>query len=114
MHMHAWTWLLQRISAVILLVALGWHIALLHFSNGGAPLSYNDILTRLKTPALLSLDVLLLIFGLYHACYGLYSVFLDFDSTTKQRVVVLVLLIAIGLGFAGFGVFGLVSIVFSS
>jgi len=112
--MHAWTWLLQRISAVILLIALGWHIALLHFSKGGAPLSYNDILIRLNTPLLVSLDVLLLIFGLYHACYGVYSVFLDFDSSKKERAVVLAFLIAIGLGFAGFGIFGLFTIVYSA
>jgi succinate dehydrogenase hydrophobic anchor subunit len=48
-----------------------------------------------------------LIFGLYHALYGLYSVFLDFDSGKKERVVVLGLLVAMGLGFVGFGIFSL-------
>ena len=105
--MHAWTWFLQRISAVILVIVLGFHIGLLHFSNGGEPLSYTDTIARLKTPVFISLDILLLIFGLYHALYGLYSVFLDFDSGKKERVVVLGLLIAMGLGFVGFGIFGL-------
>lgn len=105
--MHAWTWFLQRISAVILVIVLGFHIGLLHFSNGGEPLNYSDIIARLKTPVLISLDILLLIFGLYHALYGLYSVFLDFDSGKKERVVVLGLLVAMGLGFVGFGIFGL-------
>ena len=62
--MHAWTWFLQRISALVLLIALGWHIALLHFSTAGAPLNYSDIMIRLKTPIFISLDILLLIFGL--------------------------------------------------
>ena len=105
--MHAWTWFLQRISAVILLIALGLHIGFLHFSNTGEPLNYSDIMTRLKTPVFISLDILLLIFGLYHALYGLYSVFLDFDSGKKERVVVLGLLVVVGLGFAGFGIFSL-------
>jgi succinate dehydrogenase / fumarate reductase, membrane anchor subunit len=105
--MHAWTWFLQRISAVILIIALGLHIGFLHFSNGGEPLNYSDIMARLKTPVFISLDIMLLIFGLYHALYGLYSVFLDFDSGKKERLIVLGLLVAMGLGFAGFGIFGL-------
>jgi len=105
--MHAWTWFLQRISAVILIIALGLHIGFLHFSNAGEPLTYSDIMARLKTPVLISLDILLLIFGLYHALYGLYSVFLDFDSGKKEKLIVLGLLVAMGLGFVGFGIFGL-------
>lgn len=105
--MHAWTWLIQRISAVILFIALGLHIGFLHFANGGEPLNYADIMTRLKTPVLISLDILLLIFGLYHAFYGLYTVFLDFDSGKKERMVVLGILVLMGVGFMGFGIFGL-------
>jgi succinate dehydrogenase membrane anchor subunit len=105
--MHAWTWFLQRISAVILVIALGLHIGFLHFTHSGEPLSYTDILARLRTPVLLWFDILLLIFGLYHALYGLYSVFLDFDSGEKEKIVVLGLLLAAGLGFVGFGIFGL-------
>ena len=105
--MHAWTWLLQRISAVILIIALGLHIGFLHFSNAGEPLNFSDVMTRMKTPVFIALDILLLIFGLYHALYGLYSVFLDFDSGKKEKIVVLGLLVVMGLGFAGFGVFSL-------
>lgn len=109
--MHAWTWLLQRISAVILVITLGLHIGFLHFSNAGEPLNYTDIMVRLKTPVLIILDILLLIFGLYHALYGLYSVFLDFDSGKKEKIVVLGLLVAMGLSFFGFGVFGLLYVI---
>ncbi|MDQ1334834.1 MAG: succinate dehydrogenase / fumarate reductase, rane anchor subunit [Thermodesulfobacteriota bacterium] len=105
--MHAWTWVLQRISAVILIIAVGLHIGFLHFSNAGEALNYGEIVARLKTPVLIVFDILLLIFGLYHALYGLYSVFLDFDSGKKERVVVLGLLVCVGLGIVGFGIFGL-------
>lgn len=69
-------------------------------------MKYSDIIIRLKTPIFISLDILLLIFGLYHALYGLYSVFLDFDSGKKERAIVLGLFIATGLGFLGFGIYG--------
>jgi len=112
--MHAWTWFLQRISAVVLIIALGLHIGFLHFSNAGEPLNYNEIVARLKTPVLMGLDILLLTFGLYHALYGLYSVFLDVDFGKWTRAVVLGLLVVLGLGFAGFGIFGLISIGYST
>jgi len=108
--MHAWTWFLQRVSAVVLVIVLGLHIAFLHFSHGGAPLTYSDIIPRLKTPILVTLDILLLIFGLYHALYGLYSVFLDFNSGKKERVIICGLLVVMGLGFVGFGIFSLLFI----
>jgi succinate dehydrogenase / fumarate reductase membrane anchor subunit len=107
--MHAWTWLLQRISAVILIIALGLHIGFLHFSNTGEALNFGEVVARLKTPVLIAFDILLLIFGLYHALYGLYSVFLDFDAGKKERVIVLGLLVAAGLGIVGFGILGLLS-----
>jgi len=106
--MRTWSWFLQRISAVILIIALGLHIGFLHFSNAGESLNYSDIMIRLKTPSLISFDILLLIFGLYHALYGLYSVYLDFDSGKKERVVVFGLLVAAGFGFLGFGMFCLI------
>ncbi len=104
--MHAWAWLLQRVSAVILFIVLGFHIWLLHFAGSGEPLKYSDVITRLNTPVLISMDILLLIFGLYHALYGLYSIFLDFNSGKKERVVVLGLFIAAGFCFMGFGIYG--------
>jgi succinate dehydrogenase / fumarate reductase membrane anchor subunit len=108
--MHAWTWLFQRISAFLILIVLGFHIGLLHFSNAGEPLKYSDILVRMKTPVFLAMDLLLLICGLYHALYGMYAIFLDFNSGKKERVMVFSLFVAAGLGFFGFGLFGLLYI----
>ena len=108
--MHAWTWLFQRITAFLILIVLGFHIGLLHFSNAGEPLKYSDILLRMKTPVFIAMDLLLLTCGLYHALYGLYAIFLDFNSGKKERVVVLSLFVAAGLGFFGFGLFGLLYI----
>jgi succinate dehydrogenase / fumarate reductase membrane anchor subunit len=104
---NAWAWLLQRISAVVLLIALGLHIWFLHFAGGGEVLHYSDIEKRLDTAIFISLDILLLIFGFYHALYGLYSIFLDFTSGSKERIVILALLVVAGIGFSGFGIWGL-------
>ena len=111
--MHTWTWLLQRISAAVIVIALGLHIAYLHFITAGDPLTYAHILNRFKMPVLITFDLLLLIFGLYHALYGVYSVFLDFDAGKKEKVMVLGLLIVMGLGLSAFGIFSLLRMVYS-
>jgi len=103
---NAWTWLIQRISALVLLIVLGLHIWFLHFAHSGEVLHYSEIIKRLGTHIFLTLDILLLIFGLYHALYGVYSVFLDFGFGFKTRVLVLGLMIVAGIGFLGLGIYG--------
>ncbi len=63
--MNAWTWLLQRISAFVLLIVLGLHIWFLHFAHGGEVLHYSEIIKRLGAPIFITMDILLLIFGLF-------------------------------------------------
>ena len=104
--MNAWTWLLQRISACVLLIVLGLHIWFLHFSHSGEVLHYSEITKRLGTPLFIALDIVLLIVGLYHAVYGVYSIFLDFGFGLKTRVAVLGLLIVAAMGFLILGIYG--------
>ena len=104
--MNAWTWLLQRISACVLLIVLGLHIWFLHIAHTGEVLHYSEIIKRLGTPLFIALDIVLLIVGLYHAVYGVYSIFLDFGSGLKTRVAVLGLLIVAAMGFLILGIYG--------
>jgi succinate dehydrogenase hydrophobic anchor subunit len=101
---NAWAWLLQRISAFVLLIVLGLHIGFLHFAHGGEVLRFSEITARLGNTIFITLDVLLLIFGLYHALYGLYAIFVDFGF--KGKGVFLGLLVLVGIGFLSFGIYG--------
>jgi succinate dehydrogenase hydrophobic anchor subunit len=85
---------------------LGLHIWFLHFAHTGEVLHFSEIIKRLGSPLFLTLDILLLTFGLYHAIYGVYSVFLDFGFGFKTRVVVFCLLIMAGISFLGLGIYG--------
>lgn len=105
--MNAWTWLLQRVSAAIILVVLGLHIWFLHFAAGGEILRFSDITVRLDSSLFLILDGALLFFGLYHVLYGLYAICVDFGLKAKARAVLLGLLVMVGLTFFGFGIYGL-------
>ncbi len=110
--MNAWTWLLQRISACVLLIVLGLHIWFLHIAHSGEVLHYSDVIKRLGTPVFITMDILLLIFGLYHAIYGVYSVFLDFGFGLKTRVIVLGLLVIAAMSCLGLGIYGFWVIIF--
>jgi len=105
--MNAWAWLIQRVTAVILLGALGLHIVFLHYGHGHGGLRFDDIMIRLSSPVFIILDLLLLVCGLYHVTYGLYSIFLDFGPDVRSRVVVLASLVCVGLGLMGIGFFSL-------
>ena len=104
--MNAWAWLLQRISAAIILLVLGLHIWFLHFASGGEILRFTDVTLRLNSTIFLILDCALLLFGLYHALYGLYAICVDFGLRAKTRAVLLGLLVIAGLLFFGFGIYG--------
>ena len=104
--MNAWAWLLQRISAAFILVVLGLHIWFLHFAPGGEILRFTDVTLRLNSTIFLILDSALLLFGLYHALYGLYAICVDFGLRAKARAVLLGLLVIVGLIFFGFGIYG--------
>ena len=105
--MNAWTWLLQRISAAIILVVLGLHIWFLHYAHGGEILRFTEVTLRLNSTVFLVLDSALLLFGLYHALYGLYAICVDFGLRAKARAVLLGLFVIVGLIFFGFGIYGL-------
>jgi succinate dehydrogenase / fumarate reductase membrane anchor subunit len=90
----------------VLLIVLGLHIWFLHIAHTGEVLRYSEIIKRLGTPLFIALDIVLLIVGLYHAIYGVYSVFLDFGFGLKTRVIVLGLLIIAAIGFLGLGIYG--------
>jgi len=88
-----WAWLLQRVTAVLIIVFLGTHIILAHFSNldPATPeddqLSYQSIEARLAMLPILFTDYALLVTGIYHGLNGLRMVGFDFVvNRTKRRL----------------------------
>ncbi|MFZ5632166.1 MAG: succinate dehydrogenase [Bacillota bacterium] len=107
--MNALTWLLQRISAVFLLVLLGIHIWLLHVANTSEVISFSEARARLVSAPFVALYVLLLFFGLFHALNGLYTVMVDMGL--KARKTVIGILLAVGLGLFGIGLYAVVQFI---
>lgn len=81
-----WAWLLQRVTAVLMIVLLGLHIWLTHFASLDEELlDWDNVEDRISTLALLLVDYSLLIVVLYHALNGARMVLFDFVIRNSYR-----------------------------
>jgi len=71
-----WSWLFQRITAVLLIVCLTIHLIFTHILSIGE-LSYENVANRLAHGTLTAVDIILLMAAIYHALNGLRMVLLD-------------------------------------
>jgi succinate dehydrogenase hydrophobic anchor subunit len=89
-----WLWLLQRATAVLLVVVLGLHLWVANFGQGSASLR-----------AVLGLTLLAL--ALFHGLNGVRTVILDFDIGAKGRSFTTMILLLLGAASLLFGLHGL-------
>jgi succinate dehydrogenase cytochrome b556 subunit len=83
-----WSWLFQRITAVLLIVCLAVHLIFTHILNIGE-LDYDNIGARLAHGAFIAVDIILLAAGIFHALNGLRNVLMDYWFTSRKRAMVL-------------------------
>ena len=106
-----WAWLLQRITAVLILVFLSIHIYLTHFSNLDIELlDWSLVEERVKALPLLIVDYGLLVTAMYHGLNGLRMVAFDFVVANMKRRALDILFWIVGIfatiwGLAIFGPF---------
>lgn len=79
-----WPWLLQRVTAVVLLFGLAVHLVVLHLFGLGE-LTYDSIATRVAGGFFTVVDVSLLASALFHGLNGLRMVLLDYGFTGDRR-----------------------------
>ena len=70
-----WSWLGQRISAIIIAILLTIHIIAIPFSD--KKISFSFVSERLSHAEWLIIDILLLTACIYHGLNGLYSITID-------------------------------------
>jgi succinate dehydrogenase hydrophobic membrane anchor protein len=79
-----WSWLFQRITAVLLIVCLAIHLVLTHIANIGE-LNMDNVSARLASAGLTAVDIILLAAGIYHALNGLRMVLMDYWFSSRTR-----------------------------
>ncbi|HZK48046.1 MAG TPA: succinate dehydrogenase, cytochrome b556 subunit [Thermoleophilia bacterium] len=96
-----WLWLLQRVTAVLLLLFLTAHLIATHVLNLGE-LSYDNVGGRLASGFFVVVDFGLLGAGLFHGLNGLRMVLLDYGFGGRSQSVLSWILLVVGLAaFAG-------------
>lgn len=106
--MNAWTWLLQRVSAILLLFLVGVHIWRLHMAK---IVTLDVVIPRSEVLIFIVLDLLLLIIGIFHGLNGLYAVLVDFGLKGKTAVATIISLGMVGIGCLGVGSYALVQFI---
>ncbi len=101
-----WPWLLQRVTAVVLLLGLAVHLFSLHIVNLGS-LSYDNVAGRLSSVGFIVVDFALLAAGLFHALNGVRMVLLDYGFTGGRKTALTIVMWIVGLGAFGYGTWAL-------
>ena len=94
-------WILQRITAILLVIFLGVHVLVSNFSISWAPLFRAMI------------DLSLLGLALFHGLNGVRTVILDFGLGLQARRYLAVSLVMLGFAAFLFGVFGFWPLLFA-
>ena len=92
-------WFLQRLTAVILLVCLGVHVAVLHFTT--EPISFQFVINRIEGSIFWAIFYLVFLSStLFHGLNGVYGVIVDYAPSDKfKRILTWLFWIAGSLSF---------------
>ena len=81
-----WSWFLQRITALLLIMGMSVHFFTFHFSPGRyASRYYDEIINRFCSPGWITFHVCLLALVIFHGLNGLWGIFVDFIFIEKRK-----------------------------
>ncbi|MGE5672513.1 MAG: hypothetical protein ACM3XM_01325 [Mycobacterium leprae] len=81
-----WTWIWHRITAVVLVLLLGTHFAVMHFVNPTAEITFATSQVRLQSLLYMIVDFGMLLFALFHGLNGLRNIVLDYWPKAGKAV----------------------------
>jgi succinate dehydrogenase / fumarate reductase, membrane anchor subunit len=103
-----WSWFLQRITALFLVIGMITHFAVEHFFRGEGPVTFSKVAARLSTPCWVTFDVVLLFAAIYHGWNGCWQIYMDINPSKTSRQIMGWLFVLSGLLAAVVGIFILV------
>src|SRR5437667_11310589 len=90
----SWTWYWQVFTGIALILLLGLHFIANHFIVKGGLRDFADVVSYLRNPIILVLEVLFLVVVTTHAMLGVRAIVMDFgisDQAEKRLTQVLTL-----------------------
>lgn len=97
----SWAWVLQRITAVLLLALLGAHFFVLHFIPSEAYITFAGVSARLQRVLFWVIDFGLLVIALYHGLNGVRAVALDYWPRADRSLSLVLMLIGLAAALYG-------------
>jgi succinate dehydrogenase hydrophobic anchor subunit len=87
--------IIQRISAIALVVFLSLHMIVVHYPPGH--LDFSRVLERLADPLWKAIDIAFLFAVLLHALAGTYAVLTDIERVTPLKRILAGVLVVLGI-----------------
>jgi succinate dehydrogenase / fumarate reductase membrane anchor subunit len=79
-----WSWFLQRITALLLVIGMSVHFFIFHFSpNRYVSRYYDEIIARFCTSGWITFHICLLALVIFHGLNGLWGIVSDFNLSKK-------------------------------
>jgi succinate dehydrogenase hydrophobic anchor subunit len=97
----AWLW--QVFTGIALVILLGLHFVANHFIVKGGLRDFADVVTYLRNPIILVLEVLFLIVVTIHALLGVRAILIDFGLSERAEVLLSPVLTWVGVATVGYG-----------
>ncbi len=100
----SWSWIVQALSGVLLIVLLGLHMVVQHFVVKGGLRRFGDVVAYLSNPFVFLLEIVFLIVVTWHALLGVRAILLDLGLKPMTERKLDVILTAVGVVVVGYGV----------
>ena len=81
----SWTWYWQVFTGIALLLLLGLHFIANHFIATGGIRDFADVVSYLRNPIILVLEVLFLVVVTIHAMLGVRAIVMDFGISDRAE-----------------------------
>jgi succinate dehydrogenase hydrophobic anchor subunit len=99
----SWTWYWQVFTGIALLLLLGLHFIANHFIVKGGLRDFADVVSYLRNPIILVLEVLFLVVVTTHAMLGARAIVMDFGISGHAEKRLSQALTVIGVLTVGYG-----------
>ncbi|HEY46390.1 MAG: hypothetical protein AMJ88_06540 [Anaerolineae bacterium SM23_ 63] len=99
--------IIQRLSAIALVVFLSLHMIVVHYPPGH--LDFSRVLERLADPLWKAIDIAFLFAVLCHALAGTYAVLTDIERVTPLKRILAGVLIVLGIIGVAYGTYTVLS-----
>lgn len=98
-----WLWLLKITTGPLLVILLGIHLVVNHFTAQGGLLTYADVVAYYQNPIIPIMEILFLASVVTHSLTGLRGILLDLKPARSALRIIDAVLVIAGVGVVIYG-----------